>query len=237
MSSLDDRVIAVTGPLGNLGRACVAAFVEHNARLVLIDRSRGKLAAALPALDSERHLLLDGVDLTDSSAVDGAFAAVADRLGRLDALVHTVGAFAGGRTVADEDPGAFEFLMKVNAISTVNVVRGAVPLMHRSGGGRIVTVAARNGLAATAKYAGYSAAKAAVLRITEAVAAEQRSAGITANSVVPGTIDTPENREAMPDADFSTWVSPAAIASVIMFLASEESRAVSGASIPVDAAF
>lgn len=233
MEDFEDKVVLVTGALGNLGKACVGAFRAGGAHLVLLDRGQGRLAGTFPELVGADHLLCDGVDLGDDERLRAALAAVRERFAHLDAVVHTVGGFAGGSTVDEEEPGTLDALMKINVGTTLAVFRAAAPLLRASGGGRLVTVGALGALSGGANYGAYSAAKAAVLRLTEAIAGERGETGIAANCVIPGTIDTPQNREAMPEADHSTWVSPEAIATVIAFLASSRADAVNGGAIPV----
>ncbi|MBM3488682.1 MAG: SDR family oxidoreductase, partial [Alphaproteobacteria bacterium] len=153
--------------------------------------------------------------------------------GRLDIVVNTVGGFRGGRNVADEDLATWDQLFAINLRTALNMVRAALPGMIGRGGGRIVNIGAGAALAGIGGLAAYGAAKSAVMRLTESLGAETRGTGVTVNAVVPSIIDTPENRAAMPEADVRTWVSPAAIADVIIFLASPRSRAITGANIPV----
>lgn len=230
MTNLVDRVVLVTGAAGNVGRAVAEAAHRAGARLALIDREAEPLRAVVPAAaDAVR---LPDVDLSDEAATDGAVETVFRQLGRLDGVVATVGGFHSGSTVAAEGWEPFERMLAMNLRPTVSVVRAAAPLLG-SPGGRIVTVGARPGLAAPAGMAAYAAAKAAVIRLTEGLAAELADREITANCVLPSVIDTPQNRAAMPEADPTRWVSPAALADVVLFLLSDLSRAVSGAAIPV----
>jgi NAD(P)-dependent dehydrogenase (short-subunit alcohol dehydrogenase family) len=124
-------------------------------------------------------------------------------------------------------------MFSINLHTALNSCRAVVPHLLRQGGGRIVNVAARAALAGVPTLAAYCASKSALVRLSESLAAELKDQGITVNCVLPGTIDTPQNRRDMPGADFSKWVAPEAIADVILFLASDAARAVSGASIPV----
>jgi NAD(P)-dependent dehydrogenase (short-subunit alcohol dehydrogenase family) len=127
----------------------------------------------------------------------------------------------------------WERMMGLNARSVLNTCRAAVPHMLHQGGGRIVNVSARAALEGKARMGPYCASKAAVITLTETLAAAHRDHGINVNCILPGTIDTPQNRASMPDADFSRWVPPAALADVVVFLASDAARAISGAAIPV----
>ncbi len=228
---LSNTVAIITGAAGNLGAAVAARFRSAGARIALVDHSPDRLARSHEA--GPDCLLLGGVDLTAEDNVQGMAAAARDHFGRIDALVHTVGGFRGGTPVEDEPLSTWDRLMTVNLHTTVLACRAVLPSMRDQGGGAIVTVSAGAALSAPAGLAAYSAAKAAVLRLTESLAAEVKAQGIRVNSVLPSTIDTPQNRQAMPDADPSAWVRPGEIADVIAFLVSDAGRAVTGAAIPV----
>jgi NAD(P)-dependent dehydrogenase (short-subunit alcohol dehydrogenase family) len=124
-------------------------------------------------------------------------------------------------------------MLDLNVDSVLTSVRAVVPILLGQGGGKIINVGAIGGLTGRAHMAAYSAAKSAVIRLTEAMALELRERNINVNCVLPSIIDTPQNRTAMPDADPKRWVAPEALADVIVFLASNRSRAVHGAAIPV----
>ena len=147
--------------------------------------------------------------------------------------MHTVGAWRGGKPVHETDLADWDFLFNVNLRTTLLCCRAVIPQMLKQGRGKIITVASRDGLAGSAGYAAYSASKSAVLRLTESLADELKASNINVNCIMPGTIDTPQNRAANPSADFSKWVEPSAIADVILFLASDASRAINGAAVPV----
>lgn len=234
MIDVKDRVALVTGASGNLGGAVARRFAAAGARLVLVDRANERLATLFPELaSSDRHHLAGGVDATDPDAFAGVVAEARARLGGVDILVNTVGGFRGGPKVHEEDLATWDFLYAINLKTVVVACRAVVPTFLDQGHGRIINTAAGAGLSTPVGLAAYSASKAGVLRLTEGLAQELKSAGITANAVLPGTIDTPQNREAMPKADFSTWVAPEAIADAILFLASDAARAVTGAALPV----
>ncbi|MBI5387732.1 MAG: SDR family oxidoreductase [Verrucomicrobia bacterium] len=228
------NVVIVTGAVGNLGFAAAQAFQNAGYRTVLVDRSPDRLRDAFKSLaDSPHHFLAGGVDLSDATSLSQLVENTLARFGRIDALVHTVGAWRGGQPVHETDPADWDFLFNVNLRTTLNCCRAVVPQMLKQQRGRIITVASRDGLAGSAGYAAYSASKSTVLRLNEALADELKTSNINVNCILPSTIDTPQNRAAMPDADFTKWVEPAAIADVILFLASDAARAVTGAAIPV----
>ena len=173
------------------------------------------------------------VDLTDAKAVQGTVAQALDLFGRVDVLVNTAGGWRGGAKVHETDLDTLAFLVSLNVRTMLVASKAVIPHMLERGRGRIVNVGARAGLKGTARSGVYAAAKSAVIRLTESMAAELGREGIGVNCVLPSTIDTPQNREAMPKADPSRWVEPEAIADVILFLSSDRARAVQGATIPV----
>lgn len=223
------RVVLVTGAGGALGGVVAAAF-RGEARLALTDRQRAKLESAY---GSWPDTLLEACDLASAEAVARLVGAVVARFGRLDVLVNVAGGFRGGKPLYEAPEDELDAMLTINTRSVWNACRAAVPVMLRQGGGRIVTIASLNALAGSAAVAAYGAAKAATLRLSESLSAEVRARGINVNCVLPGTMDTPANRAAMPDADPSHWVDPRAVADVVRFLASDAARAVHGAALPV----
>lgn len=224
-------VIMITGASGNLGHAVATAFAATGAQIALVDRHRDRLEAMYGAESAQR--LHVAADLTDAGAVDAATRAAIDRFGRIDALCNIAGAFRMGPMVHETSDADWSFMFDVNARSVVHTARAVVPHMLAAGRGKIVNVGAFGALKGSAKMAAYVAAKSAVIRITESMSAELRERGINVNCVLPTTIDTPDNRRAMPKADPAKWVAPADLANVIVFLASDAARAVHGAAIPV----
>lgn len=231
MMDLSNKIAMVTGAVGNLGAAVASVLNAAGAKTVLIDRSQERLEQVFEP--RPERLLAGGVDLTSEDSVREVVAAALGRFGRLDALINTVGGFRGGKAVHNEDLSTWDMMMMVNLRTTVLMCRAVVPSMLENGAGSIVNVSAGAALTGPPGLAAYSASKAAVLRFTESLSAEVKAAGIRVNAVLPGTIDTPQNREAMPDADASKFVKPNAIADVIAFLVSDASRAVTGVSLPV----
>lgn len=234
MSSLKDKVIIITGASGNLGRAVAARVQAQGGKMVLVERSAEHLKAAYGALkDSAQHWLAGGIDMTDANAVSAMTAAAHQRFGRLDGLVNTVGGFRGGKPVHEVDLAEWDFMYDINVRTALHACRAVIPYMLKAQSGRIINVASRNAFQGSPHYAAYSAAKTAVLRLTESLAGELKTRGINVNCIVPGTIDTPQNRADMPQADFSTWVPPEDLAHVVAFLLSDEARSVTGAAVPV----
>src|SRR5512139_2878572 len=226
------RIVVITGAFGALGRAVATAFAQRGAQLALLD------VAPQPPTVIREHLgpaplIFGAVDLTDMEATRRVMAATAMRFGTIDVLVNIAGGFQWEK-LEDGNPETWDQLYAMNLRTAVVCCKAALPAMLERGAGRIVNI----GAAAAAARAGagmgaYTASKAGVLRLTESLSEELKDRGITVNAILPGTIDTARNRADMPDADFSRWVAPEAIADVIMFLASEAARAVTGAAIPV----
>lgn len=234
MFDFSNQVVIITGASGNLGQAVADRFGQAGAHLVLVDRAQDRLPQQYPALAaSPNHWLATGVDVTDVEAMRQMAATAAERWGHIDVLVNTVGGFRGGAPLHEAGLDQFDFLINLNARSTWVACQSVIPHMLAQGSGKIVNVASRQSLAGGANIAAYSAAKAAVLRLTESMAADLRSKGIHVNAVLPSTIDTPQNRKDTPKADFSRWVTPEALTDVILFLASDAARALHGAGITV----
>ncbi len=234
MFNFSDRVVMVTGAAGNLGSAVAQAFQAAGAKLVLVDRAADRLQRLFPDLvDSPNYFLATSVDMTDADAVEAMVDEAIKRFGRVDVLANTVGGFRAGTPVHETSFETWDFLLNLNARTVFTASRAIIPHMLRERSGRIVNVAARAALKGGARMAAYSVSKSGVMRLTESMAAELKKDGINVNCVLPGTIDTPQNRKAMPNANHSRWVKPEAIADVILFLASDAAGAVQGAAIPV----
>lgn len=228
------KIVLITGATGALGRVVARQFHQAGATLALCAREEALLTQLFAdlALDPQ-HLLQGGIDLRQPDDCDRLAQAVEDCFGRLDALVNTVGGFTAGPPVHETPLEDWESMLDMNLRTAFLVSRAIAPILIRSGGGAIVHVSGRAGLAGFGGGAGYCAAKAGVIRLTESLSAELREYGINVNCVLPGTIDTPSNRAARPDADFSRWVTPEALGEVMMFLCSPAARAIHGAAIPV----
>jgi len=224
-------VAMITGAAGNLGHAVVDAFRGAGARLVLLDRQRERLDAEYGAPDDAR--LHVACDLLDAAQVEAAAAAAVHRFGRIDVLCNLAGGFRMGTPVHSTSDADFAFLQDINARTLLHTARAVVPRMLEGGGGRIVNVGAFAAQKGAADMGAYVAAKSAVIRLSESMAAELRERNVNVNCVLPTILDTPENRKAMPKADPSRWVAPADLASVILFLASPAARAIHGAALPV----
>jgi NAD(P)-dependent dehydrogenase (short-subunit alcohol dehydrogenase family) len=222
------RVIAITGASGVLGSAVARAAAEQGARLALID-----FAKSPPAQPAGADVFFQGeVDLTDANSASAAIDAAADRFGGLDALFNIAGGFSW-QTHENTLVENWHRLFLMNVQTASNACRAAIPHLRRSSAGRIVNVGANAALKASMGMGAYAASKAGVHSLTQALSEELKGDGITVNAVLPSIIDTPTNRADMPKADFSAWVRPQELAAVMLFLASEEASAVTGALIPV----
>jgi len=225
------QTVLVTGAAGNLGRAVADAFFERGANLALIGRRLEELTKAYGGANARR--LLAPANLLDQGEVDAAVKSAIERFGRIDVLCNIAGGFRMGTPVHETPDELWQSMLDLNARSVITMARAVVPPMLAAASGKIVNVAAMAALAGKAGMGAYAASKSATIRLTETMAAELRDKGINVNCVMPSIIDTPQNRAAMPDADPGRWVTPAAVAEVILFLASDAARAIHGAAVPV----
>jgi NAD(P)-dependent dehydrogenase (short-subunit alcohol dehydrogenase family) len=232
MLDFTGQVVIVIGAGGNLGAAITRALARQGASLALADRQRPGLDRAAIGMEGAERLLMPGADARTREGATRIVAETMARFGRIDALVNTVGTFKMA-SVADGAADDWSSLMDLNALSALRLSEAVLPPMLAKGYGRIVHVGAAAGQRSFAGASVYAASKDAVLRITEAVSDENKSHGVTANCVLPGTIDTPQNRAAMPQADPALWVTPDDIAAVVTFLVSREAGAVTGVALPV----
>jgi len=227
--TLQGKIVAVTGGFGQLGVAVVRAALDAGAQVAALDRARQPADAKALA----GALALGDIDLAESSAATKAVDQVVAQLGGLDALINIAGTFRW-ESLETGSVDTWDLLYRVNLRSAVNTSHAALPHLTKRGGGRIINIGA--GAAAAKAGAGmgaYTASKAGVAKLTEALAEEVKDHGITVNAILPSIIDTPANRADMPNADFNRWVPARAIADVIVFLLSNQASAVTGALIPV----
>jgi NAD(P)-dependent dehydrogenase (short-subunit alcohol dehydrogenase family) len=224
----------VSGAIGNLGVVLAQAFQASGAKLALVDRGEDRLRQAFPDLVGlPDYLMVDCADLMDEAAVEKSVSEAIQHFGRIDVLVNTVGGFRAGKMLHETPIETWDFLVNLNARSVFIACKKVIPHMLNQRSGKIINVAARPGIEGQAGMAAYSASKSAVIRLTESMAAELKDHGVNVNCIIPGTIDTPPNREAMPKADYTTWVIPESLADVIQFLASAAARDIHGAAVPV----
>jgi len=233
MQDFAQSVVLITGAAGNLGQAVAAAFAARGARLALLDLNEEGIARTVADMPEGTDAKAFAINLLDSTSVNDTIQAVYEHYGRIDVLANIAGGFTMGpltQNTADKD---WDFMMNLNARSAFYACRAAIPFMLETDGGSIINVSARAAKEGKGRMGPYCASKAAVLTLTESLSAENKYDKINVNCILPGTIDTPQNRNDMPDADFDKWVPPAALADVIVFLASDAARCVTGAAIPV----
>ncbi|MEQ1619284.1 MAG: SDR family oxidoreductase [Terricaulis sp.] len=227
-TSLTGRTIVVTGAGGEVGSVVAQYAAGHGAFVAMVDIAPIFMWRGI--VRGEAHLQLDGVDLSDLAAARKVMDLVHAKTGQLDVLLNIAGGFRW-QTLADGDLGAWDVLYKINLKTAATACKAALPHLIESRG-RIVNVGALGAMKAGAGMGAYAAAKAGVAKLTESLAEEHKGV-VAVNAVLPSIIDTPANRADMPDADFSKWVAPSDLAAVILFLASDEARAVTGALVPV----
>jgi NAD(P)-dependent dehydrogenase (short-subunit alcohol dehydrogenase family) len=253
MFDFTNKIVMVTGASGNLGFVLAMAFQASRAKLALVDRGKEKLQQLYPDfINSPDYLMVNCADLMDEGAVEASVSEIIQYFNRIDVLVNTVGGseiiqyfnridvlvntvggFQAGKMLHETPIETWDFLLKLNARSVFIACHKVIPHMLNQGSGKIINVAARPGITGQAGMSAYSASKSAVMRLTESMAAELKDQKVNVNCIIPGTIDTKQNREAMPEADFSTWVAPESLADVILFLSSEAARDIHGVALPV----
>jgi len=227
MNALEGKVALITGAKGGLGTFVTEAFLAAGAKVAGVSRSiqAGDFPhpgfAALPA------------DLSGGAAARKVAADAVTRFGRIDVLVHVMGGFAGGTSVAETDDATIDTMLDLNYRSAFFMARAVLPHMLRQGGGRILAVASRQAVEPGAMVGAYNASKAALVALIRTIALENKNGGISANTVLPATMDTPANRAAAPKADPLQWVPPAQVAALLVYLASDAAAQVTGAAIPI----
>jgi NAD(P)-dependent dehydrogenase (short-subunit alcohol dehydrogenase family) len=224
---IKDKVVLVTGANGGLGTHVTQAFLDAGATVVGVSRKIQQSDFKSPGFTAL------SVEISTAAAAKRLVDTVMARFGRLDVVVHTVGGFAGGQSIADTDDATFQGMFEVNLNSTFYLLRAALPAMRKTGNGRIIAIGSRAALEPGAGVGAYSASKAAMVSLIRTIALENKDVGITANVILPGTMDTPINRKVMPKADVSKWVQPGNIARLITWLAGDAGKDVNGAAIPV----
>ncbi len=224
---LNDKVVLITGAKGGLGHYVTNAFLQAGARVVgtspniaAADFPHANFHAEPGAIESDR----DAVGLINRTLAFG---------GRLDALVHLVGGFTGGQTVADTEYETLARMLHINLDPFFFLARAVLPVMQRQGSGSILAIGSRTAAEPAATLGAYSASKAALVSLVRTIALEGKPFNISANAILPGTMDTPANRASMPQADPSKWVQPSQVASLLVHLASNEASQVTGAVVPI----
>jgi NAD(P)-dependent dehydrogenase (short-subunit alcohol dehydrogenase family) len=233
--NFQDKVVLVTGGTGALGREVTMAFLEAGATVVVTYVSEEEFAAVVSAAQKIGATPPAGarLDVTDAQAVGKFIAETSAKHGRLDILVNTVGGYAGGTNLWETDDRTYDKMLQLNLKAGFVLARAVVPQMIKQNRGWIVNIASKAAFDHAAGGALYAASKAAALALMDSLAADVKPYNINVNSILPSIIDTAANRRAMPGADFAKWPKPQEIASVILFLCSDEGRVIHGAAIPV----
>jgi len=228
------KMVLVSGGTGGLGRAVTLGFLAEGGQ-VAVPYFDEKEFDDLKAAAHEHVARLEGqsVDVTDETAIRTFVDGVVAKHGRLDVLVNTVGGYAGGLKLWEMETKVFDRMLQLNLRSGFALSRAVVPAMLKQGQGAIVNVAAKAAVDHAAGASAYASSKAAAVALMDSLAADLKGTGVRVNSILPSIIDTKVNREAMPDADFSTWPKPEEIARVILFLCSDDATVVHGAALPV----
>jgi NAD(P)-dependent dehydrogenase (short-subunit alcohol dehydrogenase family) len=227
MSSLEGKIVIVTGAKGGLGTFVTESFLSAGATVVGVSRS-------IQAADFDYPgFVAFPAELSSGEGARKLAADVVTRFGRIDALVHVMGGFAGGKSVAETDDATFEKMLDLNYRAAFYITREVLPQMRQQGGGRILAVASRQAIEPAAMVGAYSGSKAALVSLIRTIALENKDRCISANTVLPGTMDTPANRAGDPNADGSQWVQPSQVAAILLHLASDAGAQITGAAIPV----
>lgn len=224
---MKDKVVWITGAKGGLGTSVTQRFLDSGATVV------GSSRSIEPADFPHPHFVAHAVDILNAKEMRRTAEEITSRLGRIDALVHLVGGYAGGTSVAETDDDAWEQMRDLNLTSAFHALRAVIPIMREQQHGRIVAIGS---LTATQPHSGvgaYVTFKSALVSLVQTVAIENKDTGITANLILPGTMDTPGNREAMPKSNFAKWVQPADVASLILWLIADQAAQVNGVAFPV----
>jgi NAD(P)-dependent dehydrogenase (short-subunit alcohol dehydrogenase family) len=229
-----EKVVLVAGGTGALGRSVSLAFLSEGARVIVVGRDAASFAPLADAAEERGdRLAFAQVDLTSPPEAERAVNEAVRAQGRLDSVVNTVGGWGGGMRLGDEPPDLLDRMLAMNLRAGYTLARATLPLLAWQRGGAFVEVASRAAVGPQPRQASYAASKAAALSLILSLAEEVKRDGVRVNVVLPGTLDTEANRRAMPDADRSSWASTDEVARVILFLCSEDARAIHGAAIPV----
>jgi NAD(P)-dependent dehydrogenase (short-subunit alcohol dehydrogenase family) len=227
MALLEHKVALITGAKGGLGNFVTEAFLEEGATVAGVSRS-------IEASDfSHPRFTAMPAELSSGEAANRLAAEVAAKFQRIDALVHLMGGFAGGQCVHETDDATLDKMLDMNLKGAFFMARAALPYMRKQGGGRILAIGSRAAAEPSPGAGVYAASKAALVSLIRTIAAENKDRGISANILLPGTMDTPANRKSMPQADYSKWVQPAQVAALAVSLAADKLSQVSGAVIPI----
>jgi NAD(P)-dependent dehydrogenase (short-subunit alcohol dehydrogenase family) len=224
---LNGKVVLITGASGGLGQSVTRAFLEAGARVYGVSRSISQADV------NHKGFVALAADIKDAGQARAVVSKIVAQGDGADAWIHLVGGFAGGSRVDETEDSAFARMIDLNVRSFLHLAQAAVPVMRKQGKGRVLAIGSRAAVEPASGIGAYAASKAALVSLVRTIALENKDRGITANVILPGTMDTPANRAAMPDADPRTWVQPAQVASLLVHLASDSASQINGAVIPV----
>jgi len=225
--NLTNKVALITGANGGLGMAVTKAFLDAGAQIAGVSPKIQDSDFGHPNFKAFPAQIASG------ESARAVCSAVVAKFGRIDILVHLVGAFKGGKPVVETDDDTFRSMLDANLVAAFYIIRAVLPDMRTQGSGRILAIGSKAAIEPAPMIGAYAASKAALVSLVRTVAIENKDRSITANVVLPGTMDTPRNRAAMPGKDASKWVQPGQVASMLVHLATDEASQISGAAIPV----
>ena len=225
-----NRIVLITGGTGALGRAITKAFLSSGATVIssyIVDREIDQLEAQIKSV---AHLIK--ADIGKEEEVKKLVSSVLDKYGQINILVNVVGGYIGGKSVTELDEKEWDLMMNMNLKSAFLISKNVIPQMISSKNGKIIHISSRSGLKSSGYDSAYAASKSGLIRLVESLSEEAKELHINVNCIMPSTIDTEANRIAMPDADHSIWVKPQDLANIVLFLCSEDAKAITGAAIP-----
>jgi NAD(P)-dependent dehydrogenase (short-subunit alcohol dehydrogenase family) len=232
--NFDGKVVLVTGGTGGLGTEVCLAFLRANASLGVTYHSDSSLQRLNSNLgDLAKNVFAIKKDLRKEEDVKNLVSDLVKNFGKIDVLANVIGGYIAGKPVTEIDEKVWDEMMNINLKTAFLLSKYIVSQMEKQESGKVIHVAARPGLKGAGFDAAYVASKSGIIRLVESLSEEVKAKGINVNCILPSIINTEENRKAMPQSDFTKWVKPSEIAKVILFLASEESRPINGAAIPV----
>ena len=227
---MKDKVVFITGASGGLGTSVTRAFLERGARV--IGSSLRISAGNFPEPNFEPLV----IDFNKLDEIRRGVARIVERYGRLDILVHVLGGFAGGPSVAETTDAVWEQMQNINLTSAFHVFRECISHLRKTNSGRLIAIGSLTAAHPHANLGAYVTFKAALATLVQTVALENADSGLTANVILPGTMDTPANRKAMPQADFSKWLKTNDVAELVLSLAEEQAKHLNGLAIPIEGA-
>ena len=227
--NFSNKVVLITGGTGAFGRTLVKRFLESGARTIASYRNQTE-ADKLKSVNPQVEIIK--LDISNEKEILKMVPKLIERFSKIDVLVNTVGGYLGGKNITELKEEYWESMMNLNLKSAYLISKHVIPVMKSAKGGKIIHVSSRTGLKSDGYDSAYAASKAALIRFVDSISQEFREDKININCILPTTIDTESNRRAMPNADFSKWLSPEDLANVVLFLCSSESKVINGAAIP-----